>query len=151
ITIPVGVPEVIRAGDDITLVTYGACCRIVMVAAEMLHKVGIEAEVIDVQTLLPFDVRGIIGKSLEKTGHIIFIDEDVPGGTTAYMLQEVMEKQNGFWLLDSEPRTLPGQQHRPAYGSDGDYWSKPNAEQIFNTAYEIMNETSPTSYPIFYK
>jgi pyruvate/2-oxoglutarate/acetoin dehydrogenase E1 component len=117
----------------------------------MLAKTGIEAEVIDVQSLLPFDIHGLIGQSLEKTGHIIFIDEDVPGGTTAYMLQEVMEKQNGFWLLDSAPRTLPGQPHRPAYGSDGDYWSKPNAEQIFEAAYEIMNETDPAAYPIFYK
>jgi pyruvate/2-oxoglutarate/acetoin dehydrogenase E1 component len=151
ITIPLGVPEILREGDDITLVTYGACCRIVMEAAEMLHKVGIEAEVIDVQSLLPFDIHGMIGKSLEKTGHILFIDEDVPGGTTAYMLQEVMERQNGFWLLDSEPRTLPGQPHRPAYGSDGDYWSKPNAETIFQAAYEIMHETNPAAYPIFYR
>ena len=151
ITVPLGVPEILRPGEDITLVTYGACCRIVMEAAEMLSKVGIDAEVIDVQSLLPFDIHGRISQSLEKTSRIIFIDEDVPGGTTAYMLQEVMEKQNSFWLLDSEPRTIPGQPHRPAYGSDGDYWSKPNVEQIFEVAYEVMNETDPASYPIFYK
>jgi pyruvate/2-oxoglutarate/acetoin dehydrogenase E1 component len=151
ITVPLGVPEILRPGEDITLVTYGACCRIVMEAAEMLSKVGIDAEVIDVQSLLPFDIHGRISQSLEKTSRIIFIDEDVPGGTTAYMLQEVMEKQNSFWLLDSEPRTIPGQPHRPAYGSDGDYWSKPNVEQIFEVAYEVMNETNPASYPIFYK
>jgi pyruvate/2-oxoglutarate/acetoin dehydrogenase E1 component/TPP-dependent pyruvate/acetoin dehydrogenase alpha subunit len=150
-TVPLGVPEILREGADITLVTYGACCRIVMEAAEMLQEVGIDAEVIDVQSLLPFDIHGIIGKSLEKTGHVIFIDEDVPGGTTAYMLQEVMEKQGGFWMLDSEPRTLPGQPHRPAYGSDGDYWSKPNTETIFEAAYEIMNEVDPAAFPIFYK
>jgi pyruvate/2-oxoglutarate/acetoin dehydrogenase E1 component len=151
ITVPLGVPETLRQGDDITLVTYGAMCRIVMETADMLAQVGIEAEVIDVQSLLPFDIHGKISQSLEKTANIIFIDEDVPGGTTAYMLQEVMEKQGGFWLLDSEPRTISGQPHRPAYGSDGDYWSKPNAEQIFQTAYEMMNETNPAAYPIFYK
>jgi pyruvate/2-oxoglutarate/acetoin dehydrogenase E1 component len=151
LTVPIGVPEILRQGDDITLVTYGAMCRIVMETADMLSEIGIEAEVIDVQSLLPFDIHGIIGKSLEKTANIIFIDEDVPGGTTAYMLQEVMENQGGFWLLDSEPRTISGQAHRPAYGSDGDYWSKPNAEQIFETAYEMMNEVDPAAYPIFYK
>jgi len=151
VTVPIGVPEILRAGEDITIVTYGACCRIVMEAADMLEKVGIDAEIIDVQSLLPFDIHGMISNSLKKTGHIIFIDEDVPGGTTAYMLREVMEKQGGFWLLDSEPHTLPGKPHRPAYGSDGDYWSKPNAEQIFEAAYEIMNEVDPAAYPIFYK
>ncbi len=151
LTVPIGVPEILREGHDITLVTYGAMCRIVLETAEMLSKVGIEAEVIDVQSLLPFDIHGKIRQSLEKTANIIFIDEDVPGGTTAYMLQEVMEKQGGFWLLDSEPRTISGQPHRPAYGSDGDYWSKPNAEHIFEIAYEIINETNPDTYPIFYK
>ena len=146
-TVPPGVPEVIREGQDISLVTYGACCRIVLEAAERLSQVGIEAEVIDVQSLLPFDLHGRILESLKKTGRIVFIDEDVPGGTTAYMLQEVIEKQGGYIWLDSSPRTLPGKPHRPAYGSDGDYWSKPNVEQVFEVAYEIMGEVDPASFP----
>jgi pyruvate/2-oxoglutarate/acetoin dehydrogenase E1 component len=146
-TVPLGFPEVIREGQDISLVTYGACCRIALEAAVRLSQVGIEAEVIDVQSLLPFDPHGRILESLKKTGRIVFIDEDVPGGTTAYMLQEVIERQGGYSWLDSPPRTLPGKPHRPAYGSDGDYWSKPNAEQVFEVAYEIMGEVDPASYP----
>lgn len=149
-TIPLGVPEVIREGTDVTLVTYGACCRIALEAAGKLSSVGIETEVVDVQTLLPFDLHGIILDSLKKTGHIIFVDEDVPGGTTAYMLQEVIEKQAGYYWLDSQPRTLPGAAHRPSYGSDGDYWSKPNVETIFQAVYELMHEVSPTEYPLYY-
>jgi pyruvate/2-oxoglutarate/acetoin dehydrogenase E1 component/TPP-dependent pyruvate/acetoin dehydrogenase alpha subunit len=149
-TVPLGTPDVIREGSDITVVTYGACCRIVLDAAELLRNVGVELEVIDVQTLLPFDIHGVILESLKKTGHIIFVDEDVPGGTTAYMAQEVIEEQGGFYWLDSPPKTIPGKEHRPAYGSDGDYWSKPNVEEIFEAAYEIMNEVDPANYPIFY-
>ncbi len=146
LTVPLGVPEVLRPGMDVTLVTYGACCRIVLEAAEVLSQVGIEAEVIDVQTLLPFDRYGAILESLKKTSRIVFIDEDVPGGTTAYMLQEVIENQGGYTWLDAPPRTLAGTQHRPAYGSDGDYWSKPNVEQVFEVVYEMMRETDPTNY-----
>ena len=149
-TIPLGVPEILRHGQDITIVTYGACCRIALEAADLLAQANVDAEVIDVQTLLPFDLDGVIVESLEKTSRILFVDEDVPGGTTAYMMQEVIEKQGGFYWLDSEPRTLSGQEHRPAYGSDGDYWSKPNAETIFQAVYEIMNEADPAHYPIFY-
>lgn len=149
-TVPLGVPEILREGSDITLVTYGACCRIVLEAADRLSQVGIEAEVIDVQTLLPFDLDGIILDSLEKTSRIAFIDEDVPGGTTAYMLQEIIEKQGGYYWLDSAPLTIPGQQHRPAYGSDGDYFSKPNAEIVFEKVYELMHEVDPASYPMFF-
>jgi 2-oxoisovalerate dehydrogenase E1 component len=149
-TIPAGIPEVLRAGTDISLVTYGACCRIVLEAAEQLSQVGIEAEVIDVQSLLPFDIQDRIVESLKKTGHILFVDEDVPGGTSAYMLQEVIEKQGGYYWLDSPPRTLPGKEHRPAYGSDGDYWSKPNVEQVYQSAYEMMHEVDPAAYPLFY-
>ncbi len=150
-TVPVGVPEVLREGTDITLVTYGACCRIVLEAAERLRQAGVDAEVVDVQSLLPFDVHGHVLESLKKTSRIVFIDEDVPGGATAYMLQEVIEKQGGYAWLDSPPRTLSAKPHRPAYGSDGDYWSKPNAEQVFETAYEIMHEVDPTRYPLFYR
>lgn len=151
IHVPLGVPEILRPGRDITIVTYGAMCRIALKAAELLAKVDIDAEIIDVQTLLPFDVHGKILESLKKTSRILFTDEDVPGGTTAYMMQEVIEKQGGYHWLDSEPRTLSAQAHRPAYGSDGDYWSKPNVETIFETVYELMNEADPASYPIFYR
>jgi pyruvate/2-oxoglutarate/acetoin dehydrogenase E1 component len=149
-TVPLGVPEIIREGRDVTLVTYGACCRIALDAADKLSKVGVEAEVIDVQSLVPFDVHGKIAESLKKTSRIVFVDEDVPGGTTAYMMQEVIEKQGGYFHLDSPARTLPGKAHRPAYGSDGDYWSKPNAETIFDAVYEMMHEVDPSSYPEIY-
>jgi pyruvate/2-oxoglutarate/acetoin dehydrogenase E1 component len=149
-TTPVGIPEVIREGSDITLVTYGACCRIVLEAAELLSKTGIEVEVIDVRSLLPFDVNMVILNSLKKTNRIIFIDEDVPGGTTAYMMQEVLEKQGGFSWLDSPPRTVSGKHHRPAYSTDGDYWSKPNVEEVFETTYEIMHEVDPKTFPLFF-
>jgi pyruvate/2-oxoglutarate/acetoin dehydrogenase E1 component/TPP-dependent pyruvate/acetoin dehydrogenase alpha subunit len=148
-TVPLGVPETIRAGRDVTLVTYGACCRIALDAAEKLAKVGIEIEVIDVQSLLPFDIHGKIVESLKKTNRILFVDEDVPGGTSAYMLQEVIEKQGGYFHLDSPARTLTGADHRPAYGSDGDYWSKPSAETIFDTVYEMMNEVDSNQFPKF--
>lgn len=148
-TLPLGVPEVMRTGKDVTLVSYGATLRIVMEAAELLSQVGIDAEVIDVQTLLPFDVRGVIVESLKKTSRVAFIDEDVPGGATAYMMQNVLERDRGYDFLDSEPRTLPAKEHRPAYGSDGDYWSKPNRESIFECVYELMHEAMPRKYPRF--
>lgn len=148
--LPLGVPEILRRGADITLVTYGACCKIVLKASERLALAGIDAEVIDVQSLLPFDRHGLILESLKKTGHILFIDEDVPGGATATMLQEVIENQGGFFWLDSPPRTLTAKAHRPAYGSDGDYWSKPNVEQVFERAYRMMHETNPKQYPLFF-
>ncbi len=148
-TVPLGVPEIIRMGKDITVVTYGACCRIVLDAAEKLSKAGIEVEVIDVQSLLPFDLHGKIVESLKKTSRVLFVDEDVPGGTTAYMLQEVIEKQGGYFHLDSPARTLSGKAHRPAYGSDGDYWSKPNVETVFDAVYEMMHEVNPMAYPPF--
>lgn len=150
-TLPPGRPEILRSGRDVTLVTYGACCRLVLEAAERLEETGIDAEVIDVQSLLPFDIEGVILDSLRKTNRIVFIDEDVPGGATAYMLQEVLEKQGGYYWLDSEPRTLPANSHRPAYGSDGDYWSKPNVETIFETVYDLMHEAYPQRFPIFYR
>ncbi len=149
-TVPLGVPEVLRPGADVTLVTYGACCRLALDAADKLAQVGIETEVIDVQTLLPFDRHGVILESLKKTNRILFVDEDVPGGTTAYMLQKVIEEQGGYYWLDSEPRTLPGKEHRPAYASDGDYWSKPNVETIFDAVYDLMHEADPQTYPALY-
>jgi pyruvate/2-oxoglutarate/acetoin dehydrogenase E1 component/TPP-dependent pyruvate/acetoin dehydrogenase alpha subunit len=151
LTVPLGVPELLREGRDVTLVTYGACCRIALDAAERLAKVGIEIEVIDVQTLLPFDRPGRIVESLKKTNRVVFVDEDVPGGASAYMMQQVIEGQGGWAWLDSEPRTLSGKEHRPAYGSDGDYWSKPSRETIFETVYELMHEVEPGRFPIFYR
>ncbi len=146
--LPLGQPEILREGQDVTLVTYGPCCRIALAAAEVLAGLGIELEVIDVQTLLPFDVEGRIGRSLARTGRIVFLDEDVPGGTTAYMLQEVIEGQGGYYHLDSEPRTLSAKAHRPAYASDGDYFSKPNAETVIRCVIELMNELDPERYPL---
>jgi len=149
ITLPLGLPETIRAGRDATIVTYGACCRIVLDAADKLSKVGIEVEVIDVQSLVPFDIHHKIVESIKKTSRVLFVDEDVPGGTTAYMMQEVIEKQGGYFHLDSPARTLSATAHRPAYGSDGDYWSKPNSESVFDAIYEMMNEVDPALYPKF--
>ena len=148
-TLPLGIPETIRTGKDVTIVTYGACCRIVLDAADKLNKVGIEVEVIDAQSLLPFDIHHEIVESLKKTSRVLFVDEDVPGGTTAYMMQEVIEKQGGYFHLDSPARTLSAKAHRPAYGSDGDYWSKPNVETVFDAVYEMMNEVDPGKYPGF--
>ncbi|MEE9168561.1 MAG: thiamine pyrophosphate-dependent enzyme [bacterium] len=150
-TVPLGVPEILRQGKDVTIVTYGACCRIALEAAEHLSKTNVDVEVIDVQTLLPFDIHGQILESLKKTSKIVFLDEDVPGGATAYMMQEVIEKQRGYYWLDSKPRTLPGKPHRPAYGSDGGYFSNPNVESVFETVYELMHEAEPGKYPMFYK
>jgi pyruvate/2-oxoglutarate/acetoin dehydrogenase E1 component/TPP-dependent pyruvate/acetoin dehydrogenase alpha subunit len=149
--VPLGVPEVLREGRDATVVTYGACCRIVLEAAEKLTEVGIDVEVVDVQTLLPFDLEGRILESVKKTNRVLFVDEDVPGGTSAYMLQEVVEKQGAFRWLDSEPRTLPGKEHRPSYGSDGDYYSKPNRESVFEAVYEMVHEADPAGFPVFYR
>ncbi|HFE66507.1 MAG TPA: transketolase, partial [Chloroflexi bacterium] len=146
-----GVPEIVRPGEDVTIVTYGATVAIALEAAQVLQQVGIEAEVIDVRTLLPFDVNGRILQSLKKTSRILFLDEDVPGGTTAYMMQQVIEKQGGFWWLDDEPRTLSAKAHRPSYGTDGNYFSKPNVEEVFETVYEMMHEAEPGRYPIFYR
>lgn len=149
ITLPLGVPEIIREGRDVTIVTYGACCRVALDAADKLAKVGIDVEVIDVQSLMPFDIHGQIVESLKKTNRILFIDEDVPGGATAYMMQEVIEEQGGYFHLDSPARTLSAKAHRPAYGSDGDYWSKPNPETVFDAVYEMMHEVDPGQYPLF--
>jgi 2-oxoisovalerate dehydrogenase E1 component len=146
-TVPLGIPEVILEGSDVTIVTYGACCRIAMDAAQKLSKVGVEVEIVDVQSLLPFDIHGQIVESLKKTNRVVFLDEDVPGGASAYMMQEVIEKQGGYFHLDSPARTLSGKAHRPAYGSDGDYWSKPNAETVFDAVYQMMHEVDPARYP----
>jgi 2-oxoisovalerate dehydrogenase E1 component len=144
--IPIGVPEVLVSGTDITLVTYGSCVKIAQEAVSQLRDFKISVELIDVQSLLPFDRYHDIVKSLKKTNKIVFFDEDVPGGATAYMMQNVLEEQNGFHFLDAEPRTLTANNHRPAYSTDGDYFSNPNAEDVFELCYEMMQEYNPGKY-----
>jgi pyruvate/2-oxoglutarate/acetoin dehydrogenase E1 component/TPP-dependent pyruvate/acetoin dehydrogenase alpha subunit len=148
--VPVGVPEVIREGRDITVVTYGSMCRVVLQAAQELEEVGVSVEVIDVQSLLPFDVHHSIIESVKKTNRVVFADEDVPGGASAFMMQKVVEEQGAYRYLDAQPTTISAQEHRPAYASDGDYWSKPNVETIFDSLYDIMSEADPQAYPTLY-
>jgi len=144
--IRLGVPEVLTTGTDITVVTYGSTVRIAAEAVRQLSAHGISVELIDVQTLVPFDIEKIILDSIRKTSRILFLDEDVPGGTTAYMMQEVLEKQGGWQYLDSPPKTLTAQEHRPAYTTDGDYFSKPSAEDVFDAVYAMMKEAVPAKY-----
>jgi pyruvate/2-oxoglutarate/acetoin dehydrogenase E1 component/TPP-dependent pyruvate/acetoin dehydrogenase alpha subunit len=146
-TIPLGQPEVLRPGRDVTLVTYGACCRIAEGAAELLAEAGVDVEIIDVQTLLPFDLDHSIVQSVRKTGRLVVLDEDVPGGGSAYIVQKVVEEQGGFVWLDAPPTTITAQDHRPAYGSDGDFFSKPGVEDVFEKVYALMHEASPGRYP----
>ena len=146
-TTPVGIPEITKQGSDITLVTYGSTWRLVSEAAEELEKVEISCEVIDVQSLLPFDINHSIVESLKKTNKVVFIDEDVSGGATAYMMQKVLEEEKGYFYLDSEPKTISAKDHRPAYGEDGDYFSKPNIDDIFESVYAIIHDHNPTKYP----
>ncbi len=149
-TVPLGVPEVMREGNDVTIVTYGSMCRIVMEAAEQLHEVGISCEVIDVQTLLPFDIHHSIAKSIQKTNRVIFADEDVPGGASAYMMQQVLQEQDAYKYLDSKPICVSAKAHRPPYGSDGDYFSKPNPEDVVDAVYALMSEANPMQFPELY-
>lgn len=149
-TVPLGVPETLREGSDLTVVTYGSMCRIVMEAAEELEKVGISCEVIDVQTLLPFDINHTIVESIKKTNRVVFADEDVPGGASAFMMQQVLEVQDAYAFLDSKPITITGKDHRPAYASDGDYFSKPNTEEVFEKIYEMMRESDGDRFPALY-
>lgn len=146
-TTPIGIVETLKQGADITLVSYGSTLRIVQQVAKELLEVGIDAEVIDVQSLLPFDINHDICKSLAKTNRLVIIDEDIPGGSSAYILNEVLNNQNGYQYLDSKPKLITAKEHRPAYGTDGDYFSKPSAEDIFEGIYEVMHETSPADYP----
>lgn len=144
---PIGVVETLKEGEDITLVSYGSTLRLVMEASRELLEVGINTEVIDVQSLLPLDINHDIVKSIAKTNRVLIIDEDVEGGASAYILNEILNKQNAFEHLDSQPKTLASKPHRPAYGTDGDYFSKPSTEDIFETVYTIMHELNPTNYP----
>ncbi|MFN0275912.1 MAG: thiamine pyrophosphate-dependent enzyme [Chitinophagales bacterium] len=146
-TVPLGVPEILQEGEDITVVSYGSNLRVVKEAIEMLEEKNISVELIDAQTLLPFDTTGVIGESIKKTNRIVFIDEDVPGGATAYMMQQVFTDTSLFKHLDSLPQCISAKAHRSAYASDGDYFSKPNAEEIYETIYNMMHEVSPGSWP----
>jgi 2-oxoisovalerate dehydrogenase E1 component len=145
-TVALGVPEVLRAGSDVTLVTYGSCCRIALDACDELQKLDISVELIDAQTLLPFDRNGYIVESLKKTNRIVFLDEDVPGGASAFMLREVLECQGGYFHLDSQPITITAKEHRGAYSSDGDYFSKPSAEDVVEAIYALMREADENKY-----
>ena len=149
-TTPIGVVEITREGADVTLLTYGSTWRIVMEAAKELEQLGISAEVIDAQSLLPFDINHDVAQSLKKTNRLAIIDEDVPGGATAYLLQEIIEKQSAYFSLDSKPITITAKAHRPPYATDGDYFSKPSVDEIVERVYEMLHEANPTKYPSIY-
>ncbi len=147
---PIGVVETIKKGTDITLVSYGSTLRLVEQAAKELLEIGIDCEVIDIQSLLPFDIHHDLVKSISKTNRLLVIDEDVPGGASAYILQQIIEQQDGYNYLDSKPQTLTAKAHRPSYGTDGDYFSKPSTEDIFEKVYAMMNEVNPSKFPSLY-
>ena len=147
---PIGIVETIRTGSDITVVSYGSTLRLIEQAGRELQEVGIAIEIIDVQSLLPFDIQHDIVKSVAKTNRLLVVDEDVPGGASAYMLQQIVDEQNAYKHLDSKPETLTAKAHRPAYGTDGDYFSKPSAEDIFEKVYAIMNDANPNKYPALF-
>jgi pyruvate/2-oxoglutarate/acetoin dehydrogenase E1 component len=148
--ISLGIPEVLVEGSDVTVATYGSCVRIAQEAIKQLADTGISVELIDVQTLLPFDTEKVILKSLKKTNRIVFFDEDVPGGATAYMMQKVVEEQGGFYYLDHKPVTVTARDHRPAYGTDGDYFSNPSSEDVYEAIYAMMGEAYPEKFPPIY-
>lgn len=147
-TVPLGIPEVIREGADLTMVTYGSCCRVALEAAQLLSEFDIEVQIVDVQTLLPFDINHSIVELVKQTNRLVVLDEDVPGGASAYILQELLENQNVYQYLDSKPMTIAAKAHRPAYSSDGDYFSKPSADEIFTRVYEMMHESNPDKWPM---
>jgi 2-oxoisovalerate dehydrogenase E1 component len=146
--LPVGKIEVLKSGNDLTIVSYGSTLRIVQHAADQLEIYGISTEVIDIQTLIPFDLQKEIRNSIAKTNRLLVVDEDMPGGGSAYILQQLLEEQNIFPLLDAEPKLLSAKEHRPAYAEDGDYFSKPSADDIFECVYEMMHESDPKEYPM---
>lgn len=147
---PIGVVETIKSGNDITVVSYGSTLRIIEQASKELLEVGIDVEIIDAQSLLPFDINHDCTKSVSKTNRLLVVDEDVPGGASAFILQQIVDEQNGYQFLDSQPQTMAAKAHRPAYGTDGDYFSKPSAEDIFEKVYAIMHEAMPEKYPSLY-
>ncbi len=145
-TVPIGVPEILREGEDVTLLTYGSCVRVAEAACDQLRDEGISVELVDAQSLLPFDLENLVVASLQKTNRLVVLDEDVPGGASAYLLQQVLEKQGGYRWLDSKPLTITATDHRPPYGTDGDYYSKPNPEDVFERILEMMQEADPVRY-----
>jgi pyruvate/2-oxoglutarate/acetoin dehydrogenase E1 component len=149
-TIPIGEAEVVKEGSDLTIVSYGSTFNLCAIAAQQLADQGIDVELVDARTLLPFDSTGICVKSVQKTNRLLIVDEDVPGGASAYLLDQIINKQGAFKWLDSEPNTLTSKAHLPAYGTDGDYFSKPSIEDIFDAAYAMMSEANPTKYPAIY-
>ena len=149
-TVPIGKVETIKTGNDITIVSYGSTLKLVEEAAKELFQVDIDVEIIDAQTLLPFDLDHDVVKSIQKTNRLVIIDEDVPGGASAYLLDQIINKQNAYQYIDSKPITITAKSHRTAYGSDGDYFSKPSKEDIFEGVYAIMNEENPNKYKKLY-
>jgi pyruvate/2-oxoglutarate/acetoin dehydrogenase E1 component len=149
-TTPLGVPEIVEEGEDLTIVSYGSTCNLVQNAVLELRELGIRAELIDVRTLLPFDINHLIAKSLAKTNRLMIVDEDVPGGASAFILDKVLNEQKGYYSLDSRPVTLTAKPHRTAYGSDGDYFSKPNVDDVVEAAYRMIRETAPDKFPDLY-
>ena len=149
-TLPLGKAEVIKQGTDITVVSYGSTLRIVEEAAEELQKLGISIEIVDPQTLLPFDTDHICAASLQKTNKLLVVDEDVPGGACAYIMQQILEGQGGYFMLDGQPKTLSAKAHRPPYGSDGDYFTKPSVDDVVETIYQMMHEHNKTKYPAIF-
>ena len=148
--LPLGIPEIVKQGTDLTLVSYGSTFNLCEIAYKQLTEAGISVELIDVQTLIPFDVNHLIRESITKTNRLLIIDEDVSSGATAYMLEKIVVDQEGFSLLDSAPQTLSAKDHRPAYGTDGDYFSKPSIDDIFDKAYSMMTEVDPVRFPSLY-
>ncbi|HOZ87429.1 MAG TPA: transketolase C-terminal domain-containing protein, partial [Bacteroidia bacterium] len=148
--VALGIPELLSAGTDVTLVTYGSSVRIAQEAIKQLQKHNISVELIDVQTLIPFDINSSIVESVKKTNRLVVLDEDVPGGASAYILQKVLEEQGGYKFLDSAPLTIASKEHRPAYGSDGDYFSKPNPDDVFDVIYNLIREARPDELPKIY-
>ena len=144
--LPLGITETLIEGSDVTLVTYGSCVRIANEGIKLLEEKGISVELIDLQTLLPFDIDDKIVESVKKTNRLVVLDEDVPGGASAFILQQILENQNGYQFLDSAPITITSKAHRPAYGSDGDYFSKPSADDVFEKVYELMHEANPQRF-----
>ena len=145
-TVPIGVPEVLKEGEDVTLLTYGSCVRVAEAACKQLEEEGISVELIDAQSLLPFDLEHLTVSSLKKTNRLVVLDEDVPGGASAYLLQQVLEEQQGYRWLDSSPVTITAKEHRPPYGTDGDYFSKPNPEDVFEHIFALMQESDPSRF-----
>ncbi len=149
-TAPLGIPEIVREGSDLTLVSYGSTCNLAIQATVELEMMDISVELIDVRTLLPFDINHIIVESVKKTNKLLVVDEDVEGGASAFILQQILEKQGGYYHLDVEPRTLTAKNHRAAYGTDGDYFSKPGIEDMVEAAYELMRDSQAEKFPTLF-